>query len=209
LNVYVSSAGNLAFRRLLSGLNTLLRPHGFHRSGQRYGRDTKQCWQIIGLQKSRFSDSGEVRFTVNFGITSKTVMAFRGQDISRMPLDWKCPIRFRIGELIGPNDIWWAFKDGDDFGGAMAAITSCLSEKAIPLLDGLKTDSGIIAFYDTGTVMGFEIDRDETRAVLLAGMGLKDKACERLREYEAQWPLTAASQRAKDFVAEFRTKFAC
>jgi len=53
----VSLPADLAFRQLLSGLNALLRPHGFHRSGQRYGRDTKQCRQIIGLQKSRLSDS--------------------------------------------------------------------------------------------------------------------------------------------------------
>ena len=148
----MSLPADLAFRRLLSDLNSLLRPHRFQRAGQRYGRDTKQCWQIIGLQKSRFSDSGEVRFTVNFGITSKTLMAFRGEDVCKMPLDWRCPVRFRIGELIGPNDIWWTSKDGDDFGSAMAAITSCLSEKAIPLLDGLKSDNGILALYDTGTI---------------------------------------------------------
>lgn len=199
--------GNLAFRQLLSALNSLLRSHGFHRSGQRYGRDTTQCWQIIGLQKSRFSASGEVRFTVNFGITSKTLMAFRGQDVFRMPLDWRCPIRFRIGELIGPNDIWWTFNDGDEFESTMAAITSGLSEKAIPLLNGLTTDSGVLAFYDTGSIMGFEIDRDEARAVLLAAMGMRDEAYERLKEYEAQWLRTAASERAQKFVSDFKNKF--
>lgn len=136
-------------------------------------------------------------------------MAFRGDDGSKMPLDWRCPIRFRIGELIGPSDIWWSSKDGDGFRSAMAAIASCMSKQAMPLLDRLRSDNGILAFYDTGVVMGFEIDRDETRAVLLAAMGLIDEACERLKQYEAKWPLTAASERAQNFVAEFRTRFGC
>lgn len=148
-------------------------------------------------------------FTVNFGITSKTLMAFRAEDASRMPLDWRCPIRFRIGKLIAPNDVWWTSKDDHDFERAKAEIASCLSEKGIPLLDGLRSDDGILALYDTGMVMGFEIDRDESRAVLLASMGFRDRACELLKQYEAKWPLTAASKRAKNFVAEFRARFTC
>jgi hypothetical protein len=135
-------------------------------------------------------------------------MEFRGADRSRMPLDWTCPIRWRIGELVGQGDVWWTSSEGDDFRGALAAISSGLSEKAIPLLNGLNTDRGILALYDTGIVMGFEIDRDETRAVLLERLGLKDQASERIREYEAKWPSSLASGRAGKFLADFKAKFA-
>jgi hypothetical protein len=123
-----------------------------------------------------------------------------------MPLDWTCPIRCRIGELMEQNDVWWTSNDGDEFRKAFAADSICLSEKAIPFLNGLDTDEGILALYDTGMVMGFEIDRDETRAVLLARVGLKDQAFERIREYAAKWPFSLASKRAERFLADYGVK---
>ena len=77
------------------------------------------------------------------------------------------------------------------------------------MLDRLKSDNGILAFYDTGEIRGFEIDRHETRAVLLAGLGRRDQACDWLKEYEKRWLLSPASERAKKFVAEFRARIGC
>jgi hypothetical protein len=159
------------------------------------------------LQKSRYSDTGEVRFTVNFGVTPKALMGFRGEDAARMPLDWMCPIRCRIGEFIEGDDRWWSSSDGDDFRTAFAAITTSLSEKALPFLNGLNTDRGILALYETGRVDGFEIDRDETRAVLVAHLGLSDEASERIKHYAIRWVPSAASKRAKKFVSAYHTRF--
>jgi Domain of unknown function (DUF4304) len=203
----VPTSADSAFNRLLSDLNRFLRPHGFRRSGQRFGRETEQCWQVIGLQKSRYSDTDEVRFTVNFGVTPKALMGFRGEDVSRMPLDWKCPIRYRIGEFLGVNDRWWSSNEGDSFQAAFTAITTCLSERAIPFLNGLDTDRGILAFYETGRVDGFEIDRDETRAVLTAHVGLSHEASQRLHDYGARWVPGPTSKRAKTFIAAYRARF--
>jgi hypothetical protein len=136
-------------------------------------------------------------------------MQFRGADVSKMPLDWSCPIRCRIGEFMGQGDVWWALKDGTELQSAFAAISICLSEKAIPFLNGLNTDEGILALYDTGRVMGFGIDRDETRAVLLARAGSKDQASERLREYEAKWRPGSTSKRAAKFLTDYRAEFGC
>ena len=154
----MASPADSAFNRLLKDLDVLLRPHEFRRVGQRYGRHTDRCWHVIGVQKSRYSDSGEVRFTLNFGVTSKALMEFRGADVSKMPLDWSCPIRCRIGEFMGQDDVWWALKDRTEFQSSFEAISICLSEKAIPFLNGLNTNEGILALYDTGLVMGFGID---------------------------------------------------
>jgi hypothetical protein len=143
---------------------------------------------------------------VNFGVTSKALMEFRGVDASKMPLDWSCPIRCRIGELMGQDDVWWTSSDGDNFRNAFTDISTCLVEKAIPFLNGLDTDEGILALYDSGKVMGFEIDRDETRAVLLEIVGLRDQAAERLAQYAAKWPLSPASERADKFLADFKIK---
>lgn len=201
------SIADSAFNRLLSGLNRFLRPQGFRRSGQRYGRETEQCWHAIGVQKSRYPDANEVRFTVNFGVTSKALMDFRGQDVSKMPLDWACPIRWRIGELGEKGDLWWSSNEGDDFRGALAAITTRLAETDIPFLSGLNSDPEILALYSTGLVMGFEIDRDETRAVLAAHLGMSDKGSQLVTNYGTRWVPGPTSKRANNFLAAYRARF--
>lgn len=207
LNTLVLSVADSAFNRLLSNLNRFLRPQGFRSSGQRYGRETEQCWQVVGLQKSRWSDTGEVRFTVNFGVTSKALMDFRGQDASKMPLDWVCPIRWRIGELGEKGDLWWSSNEGDDFRGALAAISTHLTETDVPFLTGLNSDREILALYGTGLVMGFEIDRDETKAVLAAHQGLCDETSQLIKNYETRWVPGPTAKRANNFLAAYRTRF--
>ena len=61
--------------------------------------------------------------------------------------------------------------------------------------------------YGTGMVMGFEIDRDETRAVLVAHLGLSQEAHEALMQYEAKWVPDATSKRAKLFLTKYRNHF--
>ena len=147
MNDRVKSTSQAAFNRLLSDLNRFLKPHGLRRSGQSFARETDECWQIIGVQKSRFSDPSEVRFTVNFGVTSKALMELRGQDPSKMPQDWTGPLRFRIGELLGENDTWWSSQQGDEFRSAHAELRSALTDKALPLFDSLKDNRGILPLY--------------------------------------------------------------
>ena len=161
---------------------------------------------MIGLQKSRYSDSGEVRFTVNVGVTSKTLMEFRGEDVLRMPVEWKCPIRTRIGGLLRQGDLWWSSGDDDGFTEAIATISGGLSEKVIPFLDRLQTNAGVLALYETGKVMGFEIDRDETRAVLVAHSGLENEASHLAMTYAERWLPGATSRRATNFLAAYRAR---
>jgi hypothetical protein len=203
----VKSKAEAAFNRLLNNLNRLLKPLGFRRTGQSFGRETDECWQVIGLQKSRFSDSDEVRFTVNFGVTPKALMQLRGQRLSKMPQDWSCPIRARIGELLAMNDTWWTSRNDEEFNNAYAEITPALADKAIPLFDRLKDNRGILSLYATGEIMGFEIDRDETKAVLLAHLGMAQRAADSVKDYEARWSSSPAADRAQKFVADYRIRF--
>ena len=82
-----------------------------------------------------------------------------------------------------------------------------ISEKAIPLLSGLETDAGILTLYGTGVVMGFEIDRDETRAVLTSHLGLIHEASQLIEKYEERWASGPTSKRANSFLAAFNAKF--
>jgi hypothetical protein len=206
LNAYVPSTAESEFKRVLKDVGSFLRPHRFRRSGQRFGRETEECWNVIGFQKSRYSDSSELRFTVNIGITSKTLMEFRGKDVSKMPVEWECPLRSRIGHLLGQGDLWWSSRDADGLTEATATISVGLSEKVIPFLDHLQTNAGVLALYETGKIMGFEIDRDETRVVLVAHSGLEHEASKLVTSYAERWLPGATSRRATDFLAAYRAR---
>lgn len=48
--------------------------------------------------------------------------------------------------------------------------------------------------------MGFEIDRDEDRLILLAETGAVGELMRRLSEYEGRWPLSPANEHAAKFL---------
>jgi hypothetical protein len=54
----------------------------------------------MNVQLSRFSPQNEKSLTVNIGVHSKSVLNFRGEDSSKPPLYYACPINFRIGWLM-------------------------------------------------------------------------------------------------------------
>jgi hypothetical protein len=134
-------------------------------------------------------------------------MAFYGKDISKMPLDWTCPIRCRISHFMAQRDVWWTLTDEAAAQEARSAIANSLDSAGIPFLDKLNTDEGVLAFYASGGTMGFEIDRDELRLVLLASIGTHDEATHRLRAYEARWLQTGALDRASAFLQRFAREF--
>src|SRR5690348_3907764 len=51
-----TESARTAVKRLLSQLNGALRPFDFRRRGQTFARQSDECWQVINVQLSRFSD---------------------------------------------------------------------------------------------------------------------------------------------------------
>lgn len=193
-----------AVKWLLRGLNGWLRQVGFKRRGQTFGRESGDCWHVVNVQLSRFSPSDKKSLTVNFGVQSKSVMRFRKQEIYKAPLEYRCPIRFRVSWLTQTRDLWWEIRDESSARLALREITEVLGAKGVPFLDSLSTNKKILQFYDAGQVLGFEIDRDEARLLLLAESGASAELRERLDEYQAHWSLSPASERASKFLKEFK-----
>lgn len=88
----------------------------------------------INVQLSRFSPSDEKSLAINFGVQSKLVMRFRKEDESKAPLEYRCPIRFRIGFMHDKRDIWWKVHDAPSAQTAVSDITAILRMKAIAFL---------------------------------------------------------------------------
>lgn len=145
--------------------------------------------------------------TLNVSVESKAAMRFRGVDTAKAPLFCECPMYFRISWFVDQNDVWWSLRDQPSAREALGEILEILTVKGIPFLDQLQTDSGILRLYDSGLVLGMEIDRDETRVLLLAGAGSHEKAAQRLTEYETRWVSSRAGGRASAFLAKFKNRF--
>jgi uncharacterized protein YdhG (YjbR/CyaY superfamily) len=91
--------------------------------------------------------------------------------------------------------------------GASTSISTRIAETEMPFLDGLHTDREILALYNAGLVMRFEVDRDETRVVLAAHLGMNDEVSQLLADYEARCVAFPTSERAGRFLAPYKARF--
>ena len=148
--------------------------------------------QVVNVQLSAFAPRGEKSLTVNFGICFKPTLRLRDGDESRAPRHYACPIRFRVGWLMEGKDVWWKIRDES-------------SSRAA--LDDILTVAQLKALYAGGQVLGFEIDRDEDRLILLAETGAVGELMQRLSEYEGRWPLSPANERASKFLQRFKLAY--
>jgi hypothetical protein len=53
-------------------LSPAFRALGFKGSGGRYSMPGSDCWALLGLQKSAYSDAAEVQFTINLLVVNKS-----------------------------------------------------------------------------------------------------------------------------------------
>lgn len=103
------------------------------------------------------------------------------------------------------NDVWWTVRDDVSARLALGDIDDVLRGKALPFLSQLQTDRSILEFYEMGEILGFEIERDETRLILLAKIGANNEVQKRLEEYRARWPKTVGMKRALQFLENFES----
>lgn len=148
--------------------------------------------QVVNVQLSAFAPRGEKSLTVNFGICFKPTLRLRDGDESRAPRHYACPIRFRVGWLMEGKDVWWKIRDESSSWAA---------------LDDILTVAQLKALYAGGQVLGFEIDRDEDRLILLAETGAVGELMQRLSEYEGRWPLSPANEPASKFLQRFKVDY--
>ena len=103
------------------------------------------------------------------------------------------------------DDVWWTVRNDVSGQAAFTDIDDVLQNEALPFLDQLQTNKSILELYESGQVLGFEIDRDESRLLVLAKIGTNDEVQRRLEEYRVRWPGTGAMRRAADFLARFES----
>ena len=119
-----------------------LRALGFKGSGRNYELPCRDHWAMLGLQASQWSDSNEVRFTVNLLVVSKDVWERERAErpsLGRKPGANAHPGRFAWWERIGllmpdGTDKWWAVEAGMRPEGLAQEVLQAVEAYGLPAL---------------------------------------------------------------------------
>lgn len=133
----------LTYRELMKTVfGPTLRTAGLQGSGGRFELPSEKYWVLLGFQKSAFSDSDDLKFTVNLSVIDRAV--WEEQTSSTPHLGTKptpntgygpWAEQVRIGELMpSGEDHWWSLHRGADATGVSDHVTSVLLELAVPWL---------------------------------------------------------------------------
>jgi len=198
---------HLAFNSLMRRLSARVRESGFKRFGQRFGRETPEVWQTIGVQKSRWNDAEEKRLTINFGVAPKAVLRFRKELATTPPPDYTCSIRGRMSSLEpATSDKWWNVTDEKTAATVAHEIVSVFNSKLIPFMDQTQSEKEILDLWSAGKVYGVEIESDEARIILLAEKN--DPATSiAVLNYADKFLSSLAKVRAERFLSAFHQHF--
>jgi hypothetical protein len=119
-----------------------LRTAGLKGSGGRFELPSERYWSQLGFQKSAFSDSAALKFTVNLSVIGRDVWA---EHAAAKPHLGKKPSpsifygswaeQVRIGRLTpSGEDLWWWLRRGDDPAPIGEQVLAALLELAVPWL---------------------------------------------------------------------------
>lgn len=144
------------FKYLLTVIANVLKNEGFKKKGFTFFSSDEGNWGLIDFQKSKDSERGKIKFTINLGIRSATIaqalQSIRGDQISIETCHWSK----RIGFLLPENrDHWWEI--GDDRNkttSIIQEISGILKEIAVLDLKKHIKDESLIEEWLTGQSEG-------------------------------------------------------
>jgi hypothetical protein len=127
-----------------------LRKAGLQGSGQTFKLPSATHFALLGFQRSTYSDSREVRFTLNLKVVSKQTWYHMRQERPYFPVRPGANVGYgtfewdkRIGHLLpGGEDKWWRISVEHDNAPAIREVSDVLTKVAVPALrDQLRSDS--------------------------------------------------------------------
>ncbi len=125
-----------------------LRAVGLKGSGGRFQLPSDTYWSQLGFQKSSYSDSSALEFTVNLSVISREVWAERaltkphwGKKPAPSTFYGSWADQVRIGKLTpSAKDLWWRLNRGDGPNPLAEQVVSTLLELAVPWLIAKSND---------------------------------------------------------------------
>ena len=144
-------ARHLFWVLLRDQVGPLLRAEGFRGSGQSWRLEHPSGnAALIQVQRSRWTTSDSVQFTINLAVASKVVWDWQltrepGRGAAARPSALyanDCPLWRRIGAGLG-GDGWWTITTGMRLEPVAASVVEALRGRAIPLLGDHLTDAAL------------------------------------------------------------------
>jgi hypothetical protein len=130
------------FRELLKcTVAPRLREYGLKGSGQNYAIKSDSHWALIGFQKSMFSDSDGLKFTINLYVVPKEHWEAERRERSYLPttptanVHWPVGWVKRIGYLLPKGqDHWWPLDANTELSGLADEIVDAICNQAVPAM---------------------------------------------------------------------------
>ncbi|WP_018277778.1 DUF4304 domain-containing protein [Teredinibacter turnerae] len=136
------STAQVKFKELIK--NTIapaLRENGLKGSGQEFSIKSDDYWALIGLQKSMYSDSQGLKFTINIYVVSKQQWEEGREQYSYFPkkpspnTKWQLGWSERIGMLMPSKlDHWWEFNNRTEERELAQQVVHAIMEYAVPAM---------------------------------------------------------------------------
>ena len=138
----MTTAQDLFASALKEAFAPTLRGVGLKGSGRGFLLPSESHFALIGFQKSVYSDTSEVRFTINLKVVSRAVWERMQQERPDFPSKPAPSVQYgsfewnkRIGMLLPEGeDKWWAIRVGRDNRETIDDVSRALTDVAVPAL---------------------------------------------------------------------------
>ena len=137
----MKTAQELLKQLLKTSVAPKLRECGLSGSGQNYSIKSDDYWALLSFQKSVYSNSADLRFTVNVYVVSKSDWDSERLKRSYYPekpsatVHWAVGWNSRIGDVLPiKKDYWWSLNGGADLQKLAEEVIAAIRDFAIPAM---------------------------------------------------------------------------
>jgi hypothetical protein len=194
------------FLDVLKGLRAILKQNGFRASSQNFILESSECWGIINLQKSRWSQPDEKTFYVNVAVTAKRLLAFDDEPAYKPPAHWKCIWNFRA-EQLGPEPRiqQWTVRDGQSAAETLEYLKGLICDFVIPFIKSNMSEGALLDEWANQNPLGYP--QLKAKSVLLAASGNTVNLRETIESLRNQFGNGVVADGVRVHIEKMRNRF--
>ena len=133
------------YKEIISKLGAYLKSLGFVKKGDTYYLSNQESWQLINIQRSQQKSlDGNIRFTINIGICSKSIWKFLEGSTDVLPNIDECHWRKRIGFLLPiKEDYWWKVDNNTSVEELLVELQDVIDHHVAPVITKYSDDASL------------------------------------------------------------------
>jgi hypothetical protein len=194
------------FNDVLKGLHPLFKQNGFRKAGQNFILESSECWAIVNLQKSRWSESDEKTFYVNVGATAKRLLAFERERFDKAPSHWKCAWNTRAENLASEPVIQqWTVRDERSVQDALEYLSVLIGQFVIPKVRQMLSEADLLRVWADDSRLGYP--NLKAKSVLLAAQGNRVELELTLRRLQEAFGSGVVAKGVLEHISALRKQF--